>query len=67
MKTKRWELFNKTSYRFDDCGSKSLGLQYMYSDHIMNGFYGRNDYTGRQKTFYANLIYQTFIKEEIMK
>jgi outer membrane receptor for ferrienterochelin and colicin len=57
--TKRWEAFTKMSHAFNATGSKSLGLQLSYTNHMTDGFYGRNLYNGAQQSVFANLIYQT--------
>ncbi|MBL7772419.1 MAG: TonB-dependent receptor [Chitinophagaceae bacterium] len=62
--TKRWEVFLKGSYNMDDCGAKSLGIQTNFSNHDIRSFYGKNNYRGIQNTLFANLIYQTYFKEE---
>jgi outer membrane receptor for ferrienterochelin and colicins len=64
LRTQRWEAFWKSSYNFTDCGSKSLGLQFNFSNHQMNGFYGKSAYEGMQRSVFANIIYQTFIGTE---
>jgi outer membrane receptor for ferrienterochelin and colicins len=39
-----------------------MGLQLSYLNHEQNNTYGLNTYTGLQKTFYANYIFQGIIK-----
>lgn len=65
MNTKRWEAFLKSSYNFTDCGSRSLGIQLNFTNHHMDGFYGRNAYHGLQQTLFANVIYQTYLEEDV--
>ncbi len=65
---KRLEFFSKIGWLSPKCSSKSLGLQMNYVYHELVTFYGaenRDDnkiYTGLQYSFYANLIYQSMIK-----
>jgi outer membrane receptor for ferrienterochelin and colicin len=40
---------------------KGLGSQWSATYHDVDAFYGKNKYTGTQKSFYGNLIYATII------
>lgn len=59
---KKWELYSKTGYVFRKKPGTSTGLQLSYLNHEQHNFYGENRYTGIQKTFYANYIFQGIIK-----
>lgn len=61
--TRRYEGFYKAGYVFDDDIS-SLALVANYSYHQQNSFYGRKLYDAEQKSFYANLIFQSIIGNE---
>lgn len=65
--TKRFEIFNKTSYSLDATGDKSIGLQANYTDHNIDAFYGLHPYNGVQQSLYANMIYQTHISKDFSK
>ncbi|MBL7922439.1 MAG: carboxypeptidase-like regulatory domain-containing protein [Bacteroidia bacterium] len=54
----RWEVYSKTGFVFAKKPGTSMGLQLSYLNHDQTNFYGNNKYTGSQKTFYANYIFQ---------
>lgn len=58
----RWEVYSKTGFVFKKKPATSMGLQLSYLNHDQINFYGNNNYTGLQKTFYANYIFQGIIK-----
>lgn len=62
IKNKKWELYSKTGFVFRKKPGTSMGLQLSYLNHEQNNVYGLNTYTGVQKTFYANYIFQGIIK-----
>jgi outer membrane receptor for ferrienterochelin and colicin len=61
--TRRYEGYYKAGYVFNDDVS-SLALVANYSYHLQNSFYGRRRYDAEQKSFYANLIFQSIIANE---
>ncbi|MFO0356010.1 MAG: carboxypeptidase-like regulatory domain-containing protein [Sphingobacteriaceae bacterium] len=58
IQNKKWEVYSKTGYVFRNLPGTSMGLQLSYLDHQQNNYYGFTKYTGDQKTFYANYIFQ---------
>jgi outer membrane receptor for ferrienterochelin and colicin len=62
IQNKKWELYSKTGYVFRKKPGTSMGLQLSYLNHDQDNTYGLNRYTGLQKTFYANYIFQGIIK-----
>ncbi len=62
IKNKKWELYSKTGFVFRKKPGTSMGLQLSYLNHDQHNTYGLNTYTGLQKTFYANYIFQGIIK-----
>ncbi len=58
IKNNKWEVYSKTGYVFRKKPGTSMGLQLSYLNHNQNNTYGANMYSGLQKTFYANFIYQ---------
>jgi len=58
----RWELYSKTGFVFAKKHGTSMGLQLSYLNHDQINFYGNNKYTGEQKTFYANYIFQGILR-----
>ncbi|MEI6020113.1 MAG: carboxypeptidase-like regulatory domain-containing protein [Bacteroidota bacterium] len=61
IRNKKWEVYSKTGYVFRKKPGTSMGLQLSYLNHDQNNTYGPNFYSGLQKTFYANFIYQGII------
>lgn len=59
--TKRFEVFGKTGLLFPKTPYKGWGFIYSGSIQDIDANYGRNDYSGRQETLYANLIHQNII------
>ncbi len=62
IENKKWELYSKTGFVFRKKPGTSMGLQLSYLNHDQHNTYGLNTYTGLQKTFYANYIFQGIIK-----
>jgi len=60
--TKRIEFFSKTAKLFQSTPYRGLGLILNGTIHNNQSFFGLRNYTGRQNTVYANLIYQDIIK-----
>lgn len=63
--TKRFEVFAKNGYVFDDEAYTSIGLILNAQWHKQNSVLGLRNYDGDQKTFYANLLFQTKTEDEI--
>jgi len=61
LKTKRWEAFWKNGIIFPDNPNKSLALIISGIKHDQEGLFGLNEYTGKEQSFYANLLYATTI------
>ena len=59
--TKRLEFFSKTAKLYPDQPYKGLGLILNALSHEQTANFGFRPYAGRQRTFYANLIYQSII------
>lgn len=58
INNEKWEVYSKTGFVFKKKPGTSMGLQLSYLNHDQHNFYGSNTYTGLQKTFYANYIFQ---------
>ena len=61
INTERAEFVGKLGYQFSDKPYKSFGLQLSGVDHLHNSYFGLNRYDAREKSVYANLIYQSII------
>jgi outer membrane receptor protein involved in Fe transport len=59
--TKRLEFFSKTAKLYPDKPYKGLGLILNGLHHEQSANFGYRPYLGLQRTFYANLIYQSII------
>ncbi|NIJ55767.1 TonB-dependent receptor [Dyadobacter arcticus] len=57
----RYEFFSKIARLFPDQPYKGLGFIMNASVHDSKSYFGLNNYDGRQKTLYGNLIYQSII------
>ena len=62
INNKKWELYSKTGFVIKRKQATSMGLQLSYLNHDQHNFYGLSNYNGLQQTFYANYIFQSFIK-----
>ena len=63
--TKRYEVFAKNGYVFDDEAYTSVGLILNAQWHDQKSLIGLRQYNGDQKTFYANLLFQTKTEDDI--
>jgi outer membrane receptor for ferrienterochelin and colicin len=63
VETQRIEGWMKIGRIFKDRPYSSIGLQLSASHHDQKALFGRRNYNGRQTSAYANLIYQTIIKD----
>ena len=61
LTTKRAEAFWKNGFLFPGKEWKSLGIIFSGVNHEQEGFFGVNNYHGHERSFYANLIYQSII------
>jgi len=62
INTKRYEFTGKLGYQFPSQPYKSVGLQVNAVRHEYNSYYGFNVHDGREQSAYANLIYQSIIR-----
>ncbi len=62
INTKRLELFNKTGYVFPNDNDASIALLTEYTLHEQNAFFGLKNYSGDEKSFYSNLVYQNTLE-----
>ncbi|MEJ5263368.1 MAG: TonB-dependent receptor [Ignavibacterium sp.] len=63
--TKRFEVFAKNGYVFDDDAYKSIGFILNAQWHKQNSVLGLRKYDGNQRTFYANLLFQTKSEDDV--
>lgn len=63
--TKRYEVFAKNGYVFDDEAYTSIGLILNAQWHDQKSLVGLRQYNGNQKTFYANLLFQTKSEDDM--
>ncbi|MFZ4769398.1 MAG: TonB-dependent receptor domain-containing protein [Ferruginibacter sp.] len=62
INTERYEAFAKIGYVFPEKKYKSIGLQISAIDHKQDSYFGLTTYNAKQQNLYANLIYQSIIK-----
>ena len=60
INTERYEAFAKCGYHFDRKDT-SLGLQQQVTYHKMDSYYGLTDYNANQLSYYANLLFDSYI------
>ena len=57
----RFQVWNKTGYVFKGKPYQSLGWMNQYVYHQQDSFFGLRNYTGKQHTYYSNLIFESII------
>jgi len=67
LNTTRIDGFNKMGIIIDPHKSQSIGFIVNGAYHQQTGFYGKRHYSGRQTTFYGNIIPQTQLGNEMHK
>ncbi|MFT3903099.1 MAG: TonB-dependent receptor [Niabella sp.] len=67
INNEQYTVTGKLGYVFPQHKYKSLGLMVSASSYTNDSYYGLSDYLGKQKSFYANLIYQSIISNTAHK
>jgi len=57
----RFQIWNKTGYVFKGKPYQSLGWMNQYVYHQQDSFFGLRNYSGKQHTYYSNLIFESII------
>ena len=60
INTERYEAFAKTGFIFDR-PETSLGIQQQLTYHKMDSYYGLKDYNATQLSYYANILFDSYI------
>ncbi|MBQ3710639.1 MAG: TonB-dependent receptor [Bacteroidales bacterium] len=60
INTERYEAFAKTGFIFDR-PETSLGIQQQLTYHKMDSYYGLTDYKATQLSYYANVLFDSYI------
>ena len=60
INTERYEAFAKTGFIFDR-PETSLGIQQQLTYHKLNSYFGLKDYNASQLSYYANLLFDSYI------
>lgn len=60
ISTKRYEAFSKTGFLFNR-PETSIGVQQQVTYHDLTSFFGRTDYNATQFSYYANVLFASFI------
>ena len=60
INTERYEAFAKCGYHFDRKDT-SIGLQQQVTYHKMDSYYGLTDYNANQLSYYANMLFDSYI------
>lgn len=57
----RFQVWNKTGYVFKGKLYQSLGWMNQYTYHQQDSFFGLRNYSGKQHTYYSNLIFESIL------
>lgn len=57
----RFQVWNKTGYVFKGKPYQSLGWMNQYTYHQQDSFFGLRNYSGKQQTYYSNLIFESIL------
>jgi len=57
----RFQVWNKTGYVFKGRPYQSIGWMNQYVYHQQDSFFGLRNYSGKQHTYYSNLIFESII------
>ncbi len=60
IQTERYEAFAKTGFIFDR-PETSLGIQQQLTYHKLDSYFGRTDYNATQLSYYANMLFDSYI------
>jgi outer membrane receptor for ferrienterochelin and colicin len=60
ISTDRYEAFAKTGFIFDR-PETSLGIQQQLTYHKMSSYFGLSDYNAKQFSYYANILFDSYI------
>ena len=60
INTERYEAFAKTGFIFDR-PETSLGIQQQFTYHKLNSYFGLTDYNARQLSYYANVLFDSYL------
>ncbi len=61
IKTRRFESSAKLGYVFPELPFQSFGLQFAYSNHNQDSYFGLNDYNINHESVYGNLLFNSII------
>jgi hypothetical protein len=56
-----FNVFNKTGISFGGREGQSIGFINSFTHHEINSIYGAKDYSGKQNTFYSNVLVSSFV------
>ncbi len=62
IKSRRYQGFLKAGYEFKNNSNHNIAFKSSATYHSQESFFGLNRYSGEQKSAYANLIFQSYIK-----
>ena len=67
INTNRFDFTSKVGYVFKDMPYQSIGWQNAYSNHNQDSYFGLNQYTIKQQSYYSNLIFNSIINNTMHK
>ena len=67
IENRNFNVFNKTGFSFGKREGQSIGIINSFTRHEINSVYGAKDYSGKQNSFYSNVLVSSFIANESHK
>ena len=61
--TRRYEISTKLGYVNPEIPWQSLGVQFAYSNHVQESYFGLNQYDIKHNSIYSNVIYNSIISD----
>jgi outer membrane receptor for ferrienterochelin and colicin len=60
IKNQNFKVSNKTGFSFGKREGQSVGIINSFTYHELNSAYGNNEYSGKQNTFYSNVLVSSY-------
>jgi len=61
IENRNFKLSNKTGFAFGRKPEQSIGIINSFTNHELNSVYGAKTYSGKQNTFYSNVLVSSYI------
>ena len=67
IENRNLNVFNKTGFSFGKRPEQSIGIINSFTSHEINSTYGAKNYSGKQNTFYSNILVSSYIGNTMHK